>query len=316
MRPNRSAQGDDMRPEALVSVLVIALAGCAPKIEGFQIDEAVEGEPVAARAEISAGGSTLLTPELRFLDLSSGDGTLGNAIEMKRGSGDSWTGSIEGLTYGRYEIRLRAPYRSTWGVASKRESALLWVRPRPECFAFDDQQAGVAGWTAEGLFDGATASAAGNAPALAWSPLQWPLAPGSDADRPAGGSLRIDLPADRSEAPSGWWRADYLSPDLEGNEAWKGLTQVELRVAASFPARVQPAIEYRNAQGEVVTVVALDPEDDDVLFFELRPNRWEVVTAAPIIPSGAEVLRVRVRVFGQPGAGGQVWLDSVCPVSD
>ena len=310
-----------MRPEALVPVLVIALAACAPKIEGFQIDEAVEGKPVIARARISEGGSTLPTPELRFLDLSSGDGTLGNAIEMKQESGDTWTGSIEGLTYGRYEIRLRAPYRSTWGVASKRETALLWVRPRPECFAFDVQQAGVAGWTADGIFDGATATSAGEAPALGWSPLQWPRTPGADTDGPAGGSLRIDLPADavptdKSALASGWWRADYVSPDLAGNEAWKGLTQIELRIAASFSVRVQPAIEYRNAEGEVVTVVALDPEDDDVLFFELRPNRWEVVTTAPIVPSGAEVLRVRVRLFGEPSASGQVWLDSVGPVSD
>ena len=307
-----------MRPQVLLLALALSLAACAPKIEGFQIDDGVEGQPVVARARISEGKSTLLPPELRFLDVTAEDGTLGNAIEMVRESDESWTGSIEGLTYGRYEIRLRVPYRSTWGVSSKRETTLLWVRPRPECFAFDDQQAGVAGWTVAGPFDGATATGVAGSPALSWSPLQWPVAPGSDADGLTGGSLRMDLPsdgvpADKSALPSGWWRVDYVSPELAGNEAWQGLTQIAIRVSASFKATIQPAIDYRDAEGNVVTVVALDPEDDDVLFFELRPNHWEVVTAAPIVPSGAEVIGVRIRVFGHPPASGTVWLDSVCP---
>ncbi len=108
----------------------------------------------------------------------------------------------------------------------------FFVEAAPACFAFDTTP-DPAGWTFEGIFDGDTATHVETCAATTLAPLfSWQAGftfPALGGVSPAEGHGAIQFAFTAacypSAAPSGFWRIDLVSPNLEARADWQGLTE-------------------------------------------------------------------------------------------
>ena len=323
-----------MRTSFMAPLLALLLAGCAsPKIVSYTVEDGVEGTPLPAAATIDPRNSSIGTPDVRYRAISTGTGTLSNAVAMNQeGAGDTWTTQVQGLRYGSYEVHLRVPFSTILGQTSKRLVKRVWIRPRPDCFSFDGEERGTEGWTFEGIFDatGATDIRKPGCPGtdLLWSGVQWPDPLGIANPGPDRGSLHVLLshdcfPTDPADLESGFWRFGFVSPDLASNSGWQGVDVVEFRVAATGVLKLQPIVTFIREDGTVGNSAPTDPTTGDFLFYGVEPSAWTTFAGPVAVPANATVTGVRIRVFGEPavvqlleGAPRDIYLDSVCPIRD
>jgi len=184
-----------------------------------------------------------------------------------------------------------------------------------DCFGFPGP--GTDGWTFEGVFDSDSPDSLGSA-LFQWS--------GVDGGFWLG-SLQAHLTLVQVQRPSkGFWRFDYVSPDLSGRATWQGNPRIMVRtisqyIGAEDPIRAQPIFTYRNPDGTQVDFVPGTP--GNLTFYPLAgTTEFRPPTDVEQTVEGAVLERIRIRIFVPALAEGQaapdgiatVHLSAVCPL--
>ena len=120
-----------------------------------------------------------------------------------------------------------------------------------------------------------------------------------------------------TETASGQWRFDLISPSLADNTAWQNVAGVTFLVNANEPVKVQPIVQYTDAEGNQGARAPADA-NGDFIFFDVASQQTTAIEGLVQLPAGATVQRVRIRVFGVPEqtavSEGIIRVDAICPV--
>jgi len=183
---------------------------------------------------------------------------------------------------------------------------------------FDFDAGGTDGWQVSGLFDGDTANhvaTIGPAAAPFWDPED---AGGSTSSTDGRGSAAVLAAlAGLPSAPSGWWREDFVSPDLSSNGGWQfGTISFAVKDDITFdgPAlQAQLVLEVAKCDGTVALRRPVDAAGNPVFCAVPRHAGWGTCSAQVDLTGVDHVRHVNVRIFGRSGFGyeGMVLADQV-----
>jgi len=93
----------------VLSVLTISIA-CAPRIDNLAVAPGSQDQDLTASADIKPFMSGVGTPSTSVDDLSTPDAIFSPAGTMARTTGNHYEGTIPGLPYGAYQLRVKVPY--------------------------------------------------------------------------------------------------------------------------------------------------------------------------------------------------------------
>jgi len=193
---------------------------------------------------------------------------------------------------------------------------------QPGSFPFDNGTA--QDFTMEGLFDGDTQVrlAQMNANPAAWSDTtNAPGAPFADAANDNLGSLMLFTVGGFPHAPSGFWRMDYISPDLSNRWGWQTTNQFSFQITDDMSALVPVGVTAINAQllAEVqkcdgtTTFIRQVNAAGNPVFCPVTPGGWVTCTFTFNLSQVNFIKRLHIRVFGNTGAAyeGGLFIDNV-----
>jgi len=189
-------------------------------------------------------------------------------------------------------------------------------------FPFDNGTA--QDFTMEGLFDGDTQVrlAQMNAnPAVWWDTTNAPGAPFADAANNNLGSLILFTLGGFPFAPSGFWRMDYISPDLTNRAGWQTTSRFSFQIIDDMSELVPVGVTAINAQllAEVqkcdgtTTFIRQVNAAGNPVFCPVTPGGWVTCTFTFNLQQVNFIKRLHIRVFGNNGAAyeGGLFIDNV-----
>lgn len=221
----------------------------------------------------------------------------------------------EGLTLTPIEP-IRPPY-----PLIPRCPPLRLIQP-PGSFPFDNGTA--QDWRMEGLFDGDTQNRVVqmNAnPAVWWDRTNAPAAPFTDAMNNNLGSLIFFTAGGFAPAPSGFWRVDYISPDLGNRSNWQVSNRFSFQIHDGMSALVPVGVTAINAQllaevqkcdGSTTFLRQVNAAGQPV-FCPVTPGGWVTCTFQFNMAQVNWLKRLHIRVFGDTRAAyeGSLFIDDV-----
>jgi len=256
-------------------------------------------------------------------------------------SGQNYTGQFPYLPFNRYTVQVRAkedtktcliliginiclPPATTQVT---RTSAPFDVLPQSGCFQFrrdpTKNPSGLDGWTVSGFFNGTDQfppPANFSRLNVTWLDERGFLSPSAtDQD----GALVQNIQTSfffPEELPSGFWRIDFLSPDLKENPEWQKVTGLTFRMLHNFASApflsVRPALRVNDANNiERFRRQMSGPTTE--LFLPFGPQPFQITLANFPLSAGDTVKQIIISVFGTlqdiPNGNRLFALDGVCP---
>ena len=313
----------------VLSVLTISIA-CAPRIDNLAVAPGSQDQDLTASADIKPFMSGVGTPSTSVDDLSTPDAIFSPAGTMARTTGNHYEGTIPGLPYGAYQLRVKVPYTLVLlplGTSTRTAHARFFVDAPAGAFTWDSPAEGVQGWTFNGIFDGTTNTNVSQCPGsnlpaqLTRNQATWPLTfdEGESRGSLAAPLLPGCLPNQPSQVPqSGFWRFDLISPGLQNRPEYQQMTDLEFRVRSPIPVRVQPVFVATQDPSSPINLFVETNNANQPIFHELAGG-WNVIRVPDPMPAGRTLDRIRIRVFGNPldtnlGDSGNLLLDGVVPL--
>ena len=194
-------------------------------------------------------------------------------------------------------------------------------------FGFDEGS--MEGFTLDGLYNGGTSTHIEECDqgVLTTGPEFW-LSPDSvlAPEDPDSGSigLRIVPYCFSDLASTGFWRFDFVSPNLEADSKWQNLDEVAFSIRSNIPGVLtQPMLKVRDAEDDVHFIVPSDGAGGP-LFTEVTTGAWQRVSfdlSDTVKPY--DIIEMRARVFGDIalneiywGPEAQVTIDQVSSYRD
>ena len=298
----------------------------SPEIENIEITNNVQGGTIIlggtkVSASVRIPGITQL--HLRELNLSYRSTRKENQPFISLGkmiaNNGKYHHKLPLLNYGPYEVKLTAklrPFSITPGgpapdtiITSFQEFNINASR---ECFVFSTSDEG---WT-KSVVSAATSTNS--------------IEPGSCLSNisNAQGQLVVNMGNTScfpSTIPGGnnenFWKFDFKSPDLTDIKSWNKIKGTVIKIGANAPIQIQPIITYKKENGDIVSQIITDSDNNDaIVFHEIGDTSFSYhdIFSDFVIPAKATILNFRVRVFGRPidtlYPEAFVSLDTVCPL--
>ena len=319
---------------------LLALLGCDshqqpttvfnPRLENIQVVDAIQGIPATVKADVVIPGvSDLKIRNISFTLRSTlvADTTFAewdnNEGNMNSTTGGKYQGTTPPLDIGPYELQIKAVFRPFNPDATQPGPDTTIQETRPfivgasslaedgECFTFEDESAGTAGWTFNGYFNGSTSEKI-NVPGCPESPMVWFTTGGGTLTVPLGACIP-------PEASQGFWRFNFESPNVAEEPAWQNITGVMMRMASNRPVQIWPLISvddeefpFREPLGDTGEPDIHYPIEGGTLMFR---NIYSYIN----VNGDDTVTGLVVRVFGEPTGAfeeASVNLSVVCPLHD
>lgn len=287
----------------------------------------VEGQSVEISAAVNweQTGPILINPLTGpFFRVSAQAG--GKTVLLSYDSATArYRGQFQGLLFDSYSATVTATrttksfgtFPPTNTNVSATRNTTFGVGPQAGCFNFN-QGSNLQGWTARGMFNGdQSANVFPITPIMSWSdPLGFrSIATNND------GALVLSLgniaTPPSTLFPSGFWRFDFVSPDLTANVNWQGISGVSFRMAANPLAilDIQPILSLRRPDGSTTLFRPESGGQPVFLNFMSGELVYRVLSADINVPADHTVIGVQLRVFGTATSQlpGNLVLDGVCP---
>jgi hypothetical protein len=192
------------------------------------------------------------------------------------------------------------------------------------------------GWIVDGFYDGDQPGVIqqANNVALWIGYTDVSSQPGTDDIKDNKGSIAAVLGPNVPEsniALSGYWRFDFISPDLSSNSDWQKINGVELCITDNFsltgntPLNIQVLLKAIKPDGSTTYLHEVDSKGEPVFITtdaKLVKN-WNIITSKIKVSSGYTVQNLYVRVFGiAPGPNqgisiyfeGYIAIDAINPI--
>ena len=183
---------------------------------------------------------------------------------------------------------------------------------------YDFDAGSTSGWQVSGLFDGDTATRIlqiGPGAATFWD---FDDAGGSASDTDGRGSAFVlGAASGLPSAPSGWWRQDFISPDVTNSNAWQFATttfSIQDDITFDGPAlQAQVVLEVLKCDGTTAFRREVDAAGNAVFCTVPRTGAWSTCTSRVGLAGVDRVKRIHIRTFGRSGYGyeGLVLIDQV-----
>jgi hypothetical protein len=230
---------------------------------------------------------------------------------------------LEALSTTRQELTLAGPITpiEPIGPIIPRCPPLRIVQP-PGSFQFDNGTA--QDWSMQGLFDGDTATRLvqmNATPAIWWDRTNAPGAPFSDPLNNNLGSLLFFTAGGFAAAPSGFWREDFVSPDLTNRAGWQTTNRFSFQINEGMSALVplnvtaihaQLLAEVEKCDGTTTFLRQVNAAGSPV-FCPVTPDTWVTCTFTLTMNQVHHLKRLHIRIFGDTRAAyeGSLFIDSV-----
>ena len=256
-------------------------------------------------------------------------------------AGQSYTGQFPYLPFNRYTVKVSAKEDkrtclflgktsfclSPVTTQDTRTSAPFDVLPQSGCFHFrrdpTNNPSGLNGWTVSGFFNGTDQfppPANFSRLNVAWLDERGFLSPSAtDQD----GALVQNIQTSfffPEELLSGFWRIDFLSPDLNATPEWQNATGLTFRMLHNFASApflsLRPALRVNDANNiEQFRRQMSSPITE--LFLPFGPQPFQVTLVNFPLSAGDTVKQIIISVFGTvqdiPNGNRLFALDGVCP---
>jgi len=177
-------------------------------------------------------------------------------------------------------------------------------------FGFDEGT--MEGFTLDGIYNGGTAAHIEECDqSVLTTDPEFLLTPDSvlAPEDPDSGSIGVKIvPYCFSDsATTGFWRFDFVSPNLEADSKWQNLDEVAFSIRSNIPGiQTQPMLKVRDADDDVHFIVPSDGAGP--LFTEVETGAWQRVsfdlsdTEKPY-----DIIEIRARVFGEIALNEYYW---------
>jgi hypothetical protein len=341
--PNRNA--------SLTNVPCIALAPDVPK--GSPLSKAIDCDhkpPANPSRPVKLSVKSIsrtVTAELLAADHSSTRGLVQappiNTTIQLNFTGSGYTGQFPFLPFDDYTVRVTATqeerqcttfntrfiHRCSAPVTTtntKISGPFSVLPPQSGCFQFKRDQAnnpsGLNGWTVSGVFGGTSEFPPPST--INQMPVTWLDQDGflSASATDQDGALVQNLqptffPANPA---SGFWRIDFVSPDVTAMPEWQNTTGLTFRMLRNFAAAsllsVRPALRVTDASGnDAFRRQMSGPTTEQFLNVGMQP--YQVVVSNFPLVTGDSVKQIIISVFGTPAEVAPfdtfIALDGVCP---
>lgn len=308
---------------------LVAASGCAPSIDELDIADTngdfppMPGVEIDISASITEKNTEMETPVVSIKTPFQSDsnyadaGLLTDRVEIER-KRYRYTGRIDALDYGAYDLRLSVPYHAWFRLFYQTEVVRFNV-PAPEgCFSFAAGQP--LEFTASAVFK-SHGEEFGSA-AIVWRPINWPM------DLQHDGSATIQILANqfpRSQDEEYYWFVDFISPSLVSDSMWSESHGVTLRLASKAAGLfAQPIINIVDPEsGDTRALTPKDNATGKFLVYPISdasedPVNWKSIDWSSDLLVG-EWLGLQIRIYGDVNSTAMntdttIYLDGVCPI--
>lgn len=312
----------------LAGLISLSAIGCAPVIETIDVTSADgsglprHNENIRIQSEITvkSGGAGTPLAEVKSVYPADGSYERMGTLPDKLPLGDNryrFSGEMEGLNYGGYDLRLTVGYTAWLTRQSISEFKKFLVDAPPACFPFDVP--GPLGFSL-GPVKKSNGDEFGIA-RLAWRPQNWPI------DGEGHGSVSFQVLLNQFPGPDDeqyYWMVDFMSADLTDRTGWADSNGVTFRAATRASGiYMQPIFLTRDLDdGELHYWVPLDQETGKFMLYPVSDQgasqlQWKVIQWSSALPAG-EREAVYIRVYGDAklttlNSETTIYLDGVCP---
>lgn len=167
--------------------------------------------------------------------------------------------------------------------------------------SFDFDQVSTEGFSVEGIYDGATQRRVSHCTNAQLNELLALVPEAEDVTDAYALSLRPKAECFPAETNTGFWRLDFVSPDLSGDEGWQNLKKFQFAMQTNVPGIVvQPLVRVRKPNGREVFYIQTDTVGAPTFVGMEQQDAWQSIDFQLPQPSGEDVtiIEVQIRVFG------------------